>query len=144
MRRRAHDAPLFFSRTYDYLERYLPTQAGRSQRTAEGMAGNAHTQGRLDGGEPFQIGQTEGFQLVHAESHFFQLRQGYSLGLEIGDAGSAAHIAAMFGTRHRDSIFRQTGVISDFAQMSIILNCGTSRGEVQKRQKKDPAGSAGS
>ena len=35
MRRRAHDAPLFFSRTYDYLERYLPTQAGRSQRTVE-------------------------------------------------------------------------------------------------------------
>ena len=35
MRRKAHEAPLFFSRTYDYLERYLPRQVGRSPHTVE-------------------------------------------------------------------------------------------------------------
>ena len=35
MRRANRDAPLFFSRTYDFLERYLPKQVGRSPHTVD-------------------------------------------------------------------------------------------------------------
>ena len=35
MGRASRDAPLFFSRTYDFLERYLPRQVGRSPHTVE-------------------------------------------------------------------------------------------------------------
>ncbi|MDO4539349.1 MAG: site-specific integrase, partial [Coriobacteriales bacterium] len=33
--KKRREAPLFFSRTYDFLERYLPRQVGRSENTVE-------------------------------------------------------------------------------------------------------------
>ena len=57
----------------------------------------------LYGGGPFEVGQPQSFQLFHAEAYFLKGRDGDALGLEIRHAGRVAHMAAVFGARHRIS-----------------------------------------
>ena len=75
-------------------------------------------------------------QLVHVPKGGCILQQGDPARFEIGHAGRTAHIAAMFRTGHPGSLAAVAvgnsvaTCQSCFAQMSIILNSGTSRADM--------------
>jgi hypothetical protein len=71
---------------------------------AEGGPADAHALGGLFLIQPFQVGQTQGLDLVVAQDHLLQQSRRHTARLVPGGAGAAADGAGQGRTRHRVSV----------------------------------------
>ncbi len=77
--------------------------AGFRERAAKGVPGNAHPFRALTRGQPFQIGQPQGFKPFYGQHGFGKLGHGNAARLEIGNARLAFDIAAVAWPWHPSS-----------------------------------------